>query len=65
MDFGVPFVEPHWHFWLGVGVAVLINFAIGSSQYLHHYQKWLYYLLPVVFGAIVWFALGVIGGMGV
>ena len=62
MDFGFPFTQMHWHYFIAVGVCVMINLLIMINGQLHHTQKWTYLLLPIIFSLIVYAGYGFIVG---
>jgi len=57
---GLPMIQLHWHFWIALATCVIVNLIIMTNQYFHHYQKWLYIAMPIVFSIIIYYAAGII-----
>lgn len=57
IDIGVDYIQLSWHYWLGLGSAMIANLFIFTNTRLHYYSKWLYFVLPLIFSIII-YALG-------
>jgi len=61
LDFiGLEMLQLHWHYWLGIGTVLLLNVMILTNRDWHHNKPFLYFIIPVVFSVLVYFAFGIV-----
>lgn len=59
INIGVEYIELHWHYWLGFAVPMIINIILILKPNLHHDYPFLYFVIPGLFGASMFFIFGI------